>query len=170
MASCSLNPISSNHNFFFKPQMQTSVYVHPAATSLWPRLHTLLLEIISARGLQWQVSAQPAAVPSPVDFVLVPGKAVNASWLAEHQPSTIIMPHAGIPPTVQAALTEAGGVKGGLYNVRETRCACVRVRSYAHIQVHHNNRSTGEVTLMLPSLDLGQGAQPTDTCRQCRWH
>ena len=45
-------------------------------------------------------------------------------WLAEHRPKRLIIPHAGIPPGVQAALEEAGCGTIPVYNL------------------HHNNKVT----------------------------
>ena len=45
-------------------------------------------------------------------------------WLAEHRPKRLIIPHAGIPPGVQAALEEAG-------------CGAIPVYN-----LHHNNKDS----------------------------
>ena len=101
------------------------LYVHDAAAAVWPKMVQLLRDEISRRGLSYIVLASPDPIPATVDFALIPGKAIEAGWLTEHRPEHLILPHAGVPPKVQAAVKEAGGVPGGVFNV------------------HHNSKSTG---------------------------
>ena len=71
--------------------------------------------------------------------------------MAEHRPKRLVIPHAGIPPGVQAALEEAGCGDVPVYNL------------------HHNNRATGELGLAL-LLALSRKTMVADRlCRRGDW-
>ena len=75
----------------------------------------------------------------------------SVQWLAEHRPKRLVIPHAGIPPGVQAALEEAGCGDVPVYNL------------------HHNNRATGELGLAL-LLALSRKTMVADRlCRRGDW-
>ena len=133
-----------------------SIHLHNGANSSFPTFKGLIEKAIRARGLEgsWRLTASPAdPVPRPLDIAVMTGRSLTRSvqWLAEHRPKRLIIPHAGIPPGVQAALEEAGCGGIPVYNL------------------HHNNKATGELGVAL-LLALSRKTTVADRlCRQGDW-